>query len=110
MEFCAVCGRTGEKTAARAAEYGVRAYTDIGEMLSREQPDLVSLSLPNEGHFAATLEVIRAGCPLLVEKPLVFNPAEADALIEEAARRGLFFAINFKPPLRPAGAESQSGD
>jgi predicted dehydrogenase len=47
------------------------------------------------GHFEPTLHVIEAGYPLLVEKPLVFDLAEADTLLAEAARRDLFFAINF---------------
>lgn len=64
-------------------------------MLERERPDLVSLCLPNQGHFATTLQVIQAGVPLLVEKPLVFDLAEADTLLEAAAQRKLFFAINF---------------
>jgi predicted dehydrogenase len=95
VEFCAVVGRTPEKTQARAVQYRVRAYLDIQEMLDAERPDLVSISLPDQGHFAATLQVIQAGYPLLVEKPLVFDLKEADTLLEEAARRNLFFAINF---------------
>ncbi len=95
VELCAVVGRTPEKTRARAARFGARAYTDIGAMLERERPDLVSLCLPNQGHFDATLRVIEAGVPLLVEKPLVFDREEADRLLAAAAERGLFFAINF---------------
>ena len=95
VEFCAIAGRSAEKTAIRAAEYGVRSYVDIGEMLDRERPDLVSLCLPNQGHFAATMAVIEAGYPLLVEKPLVFDLGEADQLLAAAAQRNLFFAINF---------------
>jgi hypothetical protein len=95
VEFCAIAGRTPEKTAARATEYGVRAYVNIDEMLDRERPDLVSLSLPNQEHFAATLQVIEARYPLLVEKPLVFELAQADILLQAAAMRNLFFAINF---------------
>ena len=96
VELCAVFGRTREKTQARAREFGIpRAYTDLAEMLDSEKPDFVSISLPNERHFAPTLAVIEAGFPLLVEKPLVFDLAEADALVEAAEERGLFFAINF---------------
>ncbi len=113
VEFCAVVGRTPEKTQMRAAEFGARAYTDIGEMLDRERPDLVSLSLPNQGHFDATLEVIQAGYPLLAEKPLVFDTGEADTLIREAARRDLFFAINFNhryaQPVQKAKAAIEAG-
>jgi len=95
MDFCAVVGRTLEKTKARAEQFGVRYYLDIQEMLDKENPDLVSLCLPNLGHFEPTLQVIQAGFPLLVEKPLVFELHEADALLNEAAKRNLFFAINF---------------
>lgn len=95
VDFCAIAGRTAARTQARAKEFGTKAYTDIGEMLHTEKPDLVSICLPNEGHFAPTLEVIQAGFPLLVEKPLVFDLAEADTLLAEAADRNLFFAVNF---------------
>lgn len=94
-ELVAVVGRRAEKAQERAAEYGVRGYTSIAEMLAAEQPDLVSTTLPNEAHFAPTLELIRAGVPLLVEKPFVFELSEATTLLTEAAERDLFFAINF---------------
>ncbi len=117
--LCAITGRTAERTEARAAEFGTRAYLDIADMLERERPDLVSLCLPNQGHFAATLQVIQAGVPLLVEKPLVFDLAEADT----AARRGgaaqPLLRDQLQPPLRPprpagprrdhAGAAGRSG-
>ena len=92
-DLCAVVGRTRERTETRAKELSTKYYLDIQEMLAGEKPDLVSVCLPNLGHFEATLELIRAGVPLLVEKPLVFDLAEADTLIEEAERRRLFFAI-----------------
>ena len=95
VDFVAICGRSPEKTAARAAEYGVRPYTDIDAMLAAEMPDLVSICLGNQDHYEPTLRVIRAGCPLLVEKPFVFDLEEAATLIDEAERRRLFFAINF---------------
>jgi myo-inositol 2-dehydrogenase / D-chiro-inositol 1-dehydrogenase len=94
-ELCAVVGRSVERTEARAREFGVNGYVDLAEMLERERPDLVSLCLPNEGHFQPTLQVIRAGFPLFVEKPLVFELDEADVLLREAAARSLFFGINF---------------
>ena len=95
VDFCAVVGRTLERTRTRAEQFGTRYYLDIGEMLHKEHPDLVSLCLPNQGHFEATLQVVEAGCPLLVEKPLVFSLHEADVLLAEARKRNLFFAINF---------------
>ncbi|WP_214403653.1 Gfo/Idh/MocA family protein [Pseudonocardia lacus] len=111
--LCAVVGRTPERAAQRAGEFDVPGYTDIEEMLDRERPDLVSVCLPNEGHFEPTRQIIRAGFPLLVEKPLVFELDQADALIAEAAGRELFFAINFNHryarPVRLAEAAIRAG-
>ena len=94
-QLVAIVGRQVEKTAARAAEFGTTPYIDVGQMLEREVPDFVSVCLPNEGHFEPTLQIIEAGFPLLVEKPLVFDLGQADRLLEEAHKRKLFFAINF---------------
>lgn len=111
VEFCCVTGRNAERAVKRAEEFGVRAYTDIDEMLDRERPDLVSLCLPNQGHFEPTMKVIRAGYPLLVEKPFVFELDEADALLEAAGDR--FFAICFNhryaKPVRLAKAAIEAG-
>jgi predicted dehydrogenase len=113
VDLCAVVGRTLEKTRARAEEFGASYYLDIQEMLDRERPDLVSLCLPNLSHFEPTLQVIRAGYPLLVEKPLVFDLGEADTLVNEASRRGLYFALNFNhryaEPVRMAQEAIQNG-
>jgi myo-inositol 2-dehydrogenase / D-chiro-inositol 1-dehydrogenase len=110
----AVVGRDPQRTAARALRYGARAYVDLDEMLDRERPDLVSVCLPNEAHFAPTLRLIRAGVPLLVEKPLVFSLDEADTLVAEAAARNLFVGINFNhryaKPVRLAAAAIARGD
>lgn len=93
--LCAIVGRSPATTDARAREFGVAAYTDLDEMLRTEKPDLVSVCLPNEGHFGPTLRIVEAGVPLLVEKPLVFDLDEADTLLAAAHARDLFFAINF---------------
>ena len=71
VDLCAIVGRTEQRTKARAEQFGTRAYLNIGEMLDREQPDLVSVCLPNQTHFDATLRVIQAGVPLLVDRKSV---------------------------------------
>jgi len=94
-ELVAVLGRTAARTTARAAEHGTVPYTDLDQMITESRPDLVTICLPNEAHFETTLRLIDRGIPLLVEKPLVFDLAEADVLLRRAADRDLFFAINF---------------
>lgn len=114
VDFCAIAGRNAERTQARASEYGARAYTDIPQMLESEKPDLVCVCLPNEHHFEPTLQVLEAGFPALVEKPLVFEMEQADALLDAAKKRNLFFAINFNhryaKPLQLAKQKIESGE
>ena len=114
VDLCAVVARREERARTRAAEWRTRGYTSISKMIEAERPDLISLSLPNEGHFDATLEVIEAGVPLLAEKPLVFDLAQADRLLEAAAERDLFFAINFNhryaEPVQRARAALEAGE
>ncbi|MBS1701084.1 MAG: Gfo/Idh/MocA family oxidoreductase [Armatimonadetes bacterium] len=111
VELCAVVGRNAERAEARAKQFHTKAYTDIDQMLTTERPDLVSLCLPNQGHFEPTMQVIKAGFPLIVEKPLVFELDEATALLEAAGDR--FFAICFNhrwaKPVRMAKEAIETG-
>lgn len=113
VEIVALVGRSLEKTRERAAQFGLPHYLNIGEMLEKAKPDLVSVCLPNQEHFEPTLEVIEAGFPLLVEKPLVFEPEQADILLEKAHQKNLFFAINFNHryaiPVQKARAAIEAG-
>lgn len=95
VEVVGVFGRSEARTQARAEEFGVPSFTDLAAMLHEGRPDLVSVCLPNQAHFEPTLQVIRAGIALIVEKPLVFDLSEADQLVTEADERNLFFAICF---------------
>ena len=114
VRLCAVVGSTPERATARAHEFRANPYTDLEQMLEREQPDLVSICLANEAHFELTLAAIRAGVPLLVEKPLVFELDQADMLLREAEARSLFFAINFNhryaTPVAMAAQAVHAGD
>jgi len=108
-ELVAVAGRDPGRTGVRAARVGARPYTDLELMLDEQQPDLVSVCLPNEGHFEVTRRLLAAGADLLVEKPLVFDLGEADELLRTAEDSGSFFAINFnhrfaEPVLRAKAA------
>lgn len=113
-ELAGILGRSRAKVDTRASAFGVTGYVDLEELLSAEQPDLVSVCLPNEGHFETTLAIIRAGVPLLVEKPLVFDLEEADTLLAEAAQRDLWFGLNFNHryarPVQLAKAAIEAGD
>jgi predicted dehydrogenase len=49
VDLCAVVGRTPERAATRAGEFGANPYVDLEEMLERERPDQPPLRHPG-GH------------------------------------------------------------
>jgi UDP-N-acetylglucosamine 3-dehydrogenase len=69
-----------------AARHGCRHYDSLEEMLALESPDLVSIVVPTVAHFGAASMALRAGCHVLVEKPVAATEAEAHALIDLATR------------------------
>ncbi|MEV8374921.1 Gfo/Idh/MocA family oxidoreductase [Kribbella sp. NPDC056861] len=94
-ELVGVWSRDLGRAEARATDWHTKGFDDLDRMLDETTPDLVSVCLPNTEHFLLTRQLIARGIPLLVEKPLVFDLAEGETLIREAAERDLFFAINF---------------
>ncbi len=79
-----------EQTAtAVGAKYGVPSYTDYRELLTREQPDLVTVAVPTRYHREVAAAVLDAGVHVLVEKPIAATVAEARALIQKAQDRDL---------------------
>jgi predicted dehydrogenase len=113
-ELVGIVGRDADRTAARASAFDTAPFTDLDTMLDQTRPDLVTVCLPNEAHYAPTLHLLQRGVPLLVEKPLVFDLDEADALLAEAERQGLFFAINlnhrYAEPVKRAKAAIDAGE
>jgi predicted dehydrogenase len=77
--------------AARLCEvHGGTAYATLEAML--EASDIVSVCSPAVAHAGQALAALRAGKPICVEKPLAASLRDADAIVGEAARRGLVAA------------------
>ncbi len=75
--------------------YGVpRPCTDYREVLAMPDINAVSVCLPNDLHAPVTLEALRAGKHVLVEKPMAMSAREAQAMIDEAAARGKTLAVS----------------
>ena len=70
--------------AARAAAYGVPIYATLADLLTRDPPDGVIIATPNALHVQQALECLRAGLPVLLEKPIAATVAEAETLVQAA--------------------------
>jgi predicted dehydrogenase len=87
-----------------AEQYRVpQAYTDYRELLALKEFDLVSVCLPNYLHAPVTMEALKAGKHVLVEKPMAMFSAEAEAMIATAKeqRRTLAVSMNYRWAFNP---------
>jgi predicted dehydrogenase len=113
VELVAVCGRTAHKAEALAAGYGARAYTSVGELLERERPEIVCVCTGNTEHVEPTMDCLRAGAHVFVEKPMAFRLDEARTMADLARERGVALGVNFNhrfsEPYRRARAFVDAG-
>ena len=73
-----------------AAELGVRAFRTREELL--ESVDAAVIAVPTTAHAEVALAAIDAGVHLLIEKPIAHTLAEAEAIVDAAAAKGLVVA------------------
>ena len=83
-ELVAVVDGREEIRQAVAAEVGARPLADFRELLGKV--DAVSVVTPTPAHFEIADAFLASGAHVLVEKPITETPAQARALIAQAAR------------------------
>lgn len=77
--------------AARRDEFGLsgaRVYPDVGQMLSAEDVDIVSVTTPPSAHASVAIQALQAGVHVLVEKPMAPSVQECDAMVAAAQASG----------------------
>jgi len=62
--------------------YGMIAYEDYREMVLREKPDIVVITLPHHLHMEAAIFCAEAGCHILLEKPMALNAKQCDDIMD----------------------------
>jgi predicted dehydrogenase len=103
MEHVELVGVVDTKTGRAeeiAAKYGTRAFRDAAAV--RSLVDAVTVAVPTESHVDVALPFVEQGSAVLVEKPLAASLAEADRLIDAAARRRSVLAAGHTERFNPA--------
>lgn len=91
---------TGGLTRERMAD--IRTYTSLEACLAHEKPDALILAVHTDLHYSLAHQALEAGVHVLVEKPLVLDPAEGEKLIQKASGKDLLLmvahVVRFMPP------------
>jgi predicted dehydrogenase len=83
---CWIVDTVAAKAEALAREVGARAGTDLAPALA--QARAVVVATPTESHCAVATAALRAGCDVLVEKPMTSSVAEGRELLQTATELG----------------------
>ncbi|MFJ1875919.1 Gfo/Idh/MocA family protein [Streptomyces sp. KS_5] len=99
LDFVGVWGRRTAPTKELADTYGVRAYDEVDALLA--DVDAVAVALPPAIQADLAARAARAGCHLLLDKPLAPTVEQGRTVVEAATEAGVasvvFFTTRFQP-------------
>ncbi|MBN8996894.1 MAG: Gfo/Idh/MocA family oxidoreductase [Rhizobiales bacterium] len=118
MDDVAIAGIADPGEAGRrevAARYGIElAVADVGELIDRAALDGLVIATPGHTHVPIATLALSRGIPVLVEKPVAMEVAEADILIAAEAASTAFalpgHILRFSAAYREALAIVRSGE
>jgi predicted dehydrogenase len=87
-----------DRARATAGRWGVpHAYADFHELLANPEVEAVSVTTWAAAHAGPVIAAAEAGKHILCEKPLATDLAEADRMVDAAARAGVKFTMGYQP-------------
>jgi predicted dehydrogenase len=97
-EIVGVADLDRDKARQTADRYGIaRVFADHRDLLALE-PDGVVVVTPHDTHYSLVRDALLAGSDVLVEKPMVIEPAHARELVELARARGRNLHVGYPYP------------
>jgi len=86
----AVGSRTEASARAFADQFGIpNAHGSYAELAADPEVDAIYIATPHPMHVAPALQALDAGKHVLVEKPFTMSEAEARAIVDRGAEKGL---------------------
>ncbi|MFF1274348.1 Gfo/Idh/MocA family protein [Streptomyces marokkonensis] len=98
LDFAGVWGRRPDAARELADLHGTRAYDDVDALLA--DVDAVAVALPPAVQAELAVRAARAGCHLLLDKPLAPTVSQGQAVVDAAEAAGVasvvFFTTRFQ--------------
>jgi predicted dehydrogenase len=98
----AVCDTVAERASAKAAQYGVEAYTNYAALLRREDLDVVNIVVPSGLHADLGIQAAHAGKHVITTKPIDVTLEKIDALLAAGREHGVKIAATHQFRSYPA--------
>ena len=94
VEIAAVCDVDKEEAKRTAKMFNIdRYYTDISDMLKREDLEMVDICTPPHLHAPMAIQAIEEDCHVLLEKPMTSSVSEADEILKALKNSGVKLCV-----------------
>lgn len=108
----AVCDIIKERADKAAEKYKTKAFYSIDDMLESglkfDGIDVCTAGKENGGdHYEATMQILRAGIPVLGEKPISNEIPKAEEMVRFAKEKKLAYGINLNHRFTPAALRAK---
>jgi predicted dehydrogenase len=100
VELAALVDIDEKQAKELTAKYNCKTYTDYRDII--DKLDAISIVTPTVSHYEISMDCIRAGKDILIEKPISVTVAEADEIINEAEKRGCVVQVGHIERYNPA--------
>src|SRR6516225_5441924 len=101
VKLAGMAGTHRPAALAAAARFGVENVDDVGELVRRDDVDLVYIATPPFLHHPQAMAALRAGKHVIVEKPLALTVGQADEMIATARQRDRLLVANLMQRYNP---------
>lgn len=92
-EIVAACDPNADIRERFGADYGIRTFATLQEMLASAEFDAVYIASPHQYHCEHVLLAAERGVHVIVEKPLTLNLQDADRMVNAARSRGIHLVV-----------------
>jgi predicted dehydrogenase len=103
VEIVAACDVNPEALDAMREEHGIgHVCKDYGDLLERDDLDLVSVCTSNDMHYPVVMAAIERGIDIYCEKPLALTYQQTVEMYNAAQEAGIKTGVNFSHRRTPA--------
>jgi predicted dehydrogenase/nucleoside-diphosphate-sugar epimerase len=106
VQVAALCDSNLDRATKAAKEAGIAcAYRSLDE-LGHERLDVIHILTPPASHCALTVQALKMGCHVLVEKPMAPSSDECDRMMDAAKETGRILSVNHSARMDPVVLEA----
>ncbi len=114
VQVAGVADVSQERLDEITSRFGVPVYSDYRQLIEKEKPDVISVTVPTAEHEHVAEFALNSGAHLLVEKPIAATVEEGRRMIALAERMGrhmmIGHIIRFNPAVQSLKARLDAGD